>query len=138
MIIVVNLFMFTMALCDIRYKRLPLWGLLLFLFTGVIHSVFSDKLNMMLVIGGILLGGIFVFLSFVTREMIGYGDSLLLVGVGAWMGINYLLGVCYVAFALGFVIAVILMITGVNRKGTIPFVPFMLVGSLYMTYREIV
>lgn len=141
MTIAVNLYLLVMSFCDIKYRKVPLIGLVLFFFSGLIYNVFFSDMGITLWLGGILTGFSFLFISYISKEKIGYGDSLLLTGIGAWMGTWYIWGVCLVAFFLGFIFAVFIIIKNFKRRNkdmVIPFVPFLFCGSLYMTFRGII
>ena len=76
-------------------------------------------------------GILFLFLSFVTRQGIGYGDSILILLLGASVGIEAELEILLLAFALSGIWAVALLF---RKKGNVqqefPFVPFLLAGAV--------
>lgn len=75
-------------------------------------------------------GILMILLSFLTRESIGYGDSILLllcsVGVGLWNGIFIIM--C--SFIYSAIFSLTLLIKGKNKKETIPFVPFIFLALI--------
>ena len=81
---------------------------------------------------GLLIGGFFMALIIITKgKGMGGGD----VKLGAFMGLG--LGfpnapiATMLAFLLGAVVAIVLMVTGKKRFGqSIPFGPFLVLGSL--------
>ena len=79
---------------------------------------------------GLVPGILFLFLSFVTRQGIGYGDSILIL-LGASVGIEAELEILLLAFALSGIWAVALLF---RKKGNVqqefPFVPFLLAGAV--------
>lgn len=80
---------------------------------------------------GLVPGILFLFLSFVTRQGIGYGDSILILLLGASVGIEAELEILLLAFALSGIWAVALLF---RKKGNVqqefPFVPFLLAGAV--------
>ena len=78
-----------------------------------------------------LVPGILFLLSFVTRQGIGYGDSILILLLGASVGIEAELEILLLAFALSGIWAVALLF---RKKGNVqqefPFVPFLLAGAV--------
>lgn len=61
-------------------------------------------------------GVLFLFLSFVTRQGIGYGDSILILLLGASVGIEAELEILLLAFALSGIWAVALLF---RKKGNV-------------------
>ena len=63
MTIAVNLYLLVMSFCDIKYRKVPLIGLVLFFFSGLIYNVFFSDMSITLWLGGILTGFSFLFIS---------------------------------------------------------------------------
>ncbi len=79
-----------------------------------------------------LLPGIFCFLlSWISRQGLGYGDSALVAGCGISVGLWPCLGILFLAFLLaGLWSAGLLLLRKAGRKKEIPFVPFLLLGTV--------
>lgn len=79
--------------------------------------------------GSLLPGILFLLLSFLTREKVGYGDGLLLLVLGLCVGFrSCLIDVCIgligaSIFALG-----LLVFRKAQRNSEIPFIPFLVMG----------
>lgn len=77
----------------------------------------------------LLPGTLFLLLSFLTREKVGYGDGLLLLVLGLFVGfrsclIDVCIGlICASAFAL-----ILIVFRKAQRNSEIPFVPFLAIG----------
>lgn len=116
---------------DIRKKEISLLligiGFLL-LFTG---SLIQGELIVWERIGGLSLGAILILISKVTRGQIGIGDGLILCVTGVSLGfyINSIL-LTYALLLAAMFSVVYVIIRKVNRKSTIPFIPFVFVASL--------
>lgn len=83
------------------------------------------------VAGGILTGILFMGISRLTEEKIGYGDSLLIIVLGTFLGMWKLLILLLGAFGLAAVVSILLMIKRkFTRKSMIPFVPFLTVAYI--------
>ena len=80
---------------------------------------------------GLVPGILFLFLSFVTRQGIGYGDSILILILGASVGIETELEILLLVFAFSGIWAVVLLF---RKRGNVrqefPFVPFLLAGTV--------
>lgn len=113
---------------DVRKKtvgRLPLTALLI---AGGVSVLFSgdDFLSRFL---GILTGAAFLWLSFVTEEAIGFGDSAIILAIGAFFGIYVLLVSVTFAFFLAFFAGILLWVRKRRgKKDRIAFLPFLAAG----------
>lgn len=80
---------------------------------------------------GLVPGILFLFLSFMTRQGLGYGDSILILILGASVGIEAELEILLLAFGLSGIWAIILLF---RKRGNVrqefPFVPFLLAGTV--------
>ena len=86
------------------------------------------------VIGGTLCGVLFYCLYIAARGGLGGGDVKLAAGLGLWLGWEAAIVAVWIAFLLGGIAAVVLLLT--RRKGRrdgIPFGPFLAVGG-YVGY----
>lgn len=96
------------------------------------HAYYTAELFLGSILMGLLIGGFFMALIIITKgKGMGGGD----VKLGAFMGLG--LGfpnapiATMLAFLLGAVVAIVLMVTGKKRFGqSIPFGPFLVLGSL--------
>lgn len=114
---------------DMRYglverNIMGIYGLLLVLGHGMIKD--SSM-------GGILLGLIpgtaALILSKISREALGYGDSLLILLMGGSLGLGDTMEVILLALFFSSMWSLFLLsVKKVNRKQEIPFVPFLLIG----------
>jgi len=134
--------MFVMQLCwsgylcflgwlDIRHRKIPLLYLLLGI--GVAFSVlfFQEQGMWILSLGGAGIGVAFLGISKITKEAIGYGDSLLILGLGILLGFWQIMAVLVVAFSLTAISSMVLLVLKkMNRRTTLPFIPFLALGFL--------
>lgn len=83
--------------------------------------------------GAIALSGGYLLLALAWKGGMGLGDVKLAVAIGAllgWVGWGALAVGAFAAFLVGGLVAIILMVTRrVNRRGGIPFGPWMLAGA---------
>ena len=82
-------------------------------------------------IEGAIIGGIFLIISVVTREKIGYGDSLVFLAIGLIMGGEK----CFVIILWSFLLCSIFSLVAIilkktTFKSTVAFMPFVLAGAL--------
>lgn len=79
---------------------------------------------------GIGVGVLFLLVSKVTEEAIGYGDSVAIMILGGYLGFWKVVGALAVAFFTSGVCSVILAFRG--RVKTMPFFPFLTLGYILM------
>ena len=67
--------------------------------------------------------------QYISREQVGYGDGLLLLTVGIWLGFGQTFGVLTLGLILCSVLCgVLLMRKKIRKQDSIPLVPFLLLG----------
>lgn len=129
-----GIILITTAIQDIRYKRINTWIIISGFVIIVICMPFSVSINLMERSLGLLTGLSLMGISKATGGKIGMGDGMLLcvsgVGLGFWANLEL--------FAIGLFLAavvsiILLIIKRVNRKYSIPFVPFLLMGYIIQT-----
>ena len=105
-------------------------NLLMVMSIFVIGSAFLLKRNSLLsVFGGIAIGLFFVYLSYITEEKIGYGDSWLIGVLGVYLGGTALLELMLIASLAASVCSLVYCAChGWNRNHALPFIPFMMVA----------
>lgn len=125
------LFLLLCSVQDIREKKLSvrmlvLAGILFFILSAVFDRVPWDKR-----VGNMLPGMLALVLVFLTREQIGYGDAVCLIVLGNVVSARILSGAVMTGLLLLDVCSVVLFLRKrVNRRTTIPFLPFLTVGML--------
>lgn len=97
--------------------------------TGI--QIFEGSVSLGAWFGGILLGAALLFLAFVTREEIGYGDGWLVLVMGMSLGLKF----SFLSFLLALGISALvggclLIFRKVRRNYRLPFAPFLLAGSV--------
>lgn len=118
-----------LAVMDIRNKRLNF----LFLVSGFIPAAAgwfcrSGRHPLLLAAGGGV-GLAFLLVSRVTGEAFGYGDSLLILIAGCFLGFWGVLSLLAAAFLLAAGFSAIMLIRKrFSRKSAFPFVPFLMIA----------
>lgn len=142
--IFVLLMLIWMSMSDIRNKKisrrvLTLWGILTVIWKIVDFyqiRVFQEKMEQMNVgdfvgiCAGIGVGVLFLLVSKVTEEAIGYGDSVAIMILGGYLGFWKVVEVLAAAIFTSGVCSVILAFRG--RVKTMPFFPFLTLGYILM------
>ena len=137
--VIVFIFLVTGTVWDIKRKTVPvkylvIWGVVCVIYTGFRVFLFNDTKILREILQGVLPGGIGLFLAYVTREQIGYGDGWVIAFIGWLLGIKAVL--IYVFLALTAVTAFsigLLVLQKAKRKTRIPFIPFLLLTGCIST-----
>ncbi|MCM1087963.1 MAG: prepilin peptidase [Muribaculaceae bacterium] len=130
--IVAFVFMGICAFFDIKKKEIPVYlaaaGIIAAL--GVnLFLLYRGDLSAAETAGSLLPGGFFLIVSFLTKEKVGYGDGLLLLTAGLFLGF-YRCCFCLCISLLGSSVFAILLL-GLGKAGKnskIPFAPFLAIG----------
>ena len=111
---------------DIKYRKIPVWIL-----SGIIVAAFFYQSlwggeDVVLIAGGAAVGAAFLLISRVTKEAVGYGDSLGILGLGIYLGLWGLVEILAGAFfMLALCGAFVLAVKRMSRKCALPFYPFL-------------
>ena len=82
-------------------------------------------------LAGVAFGGSLLFLSWITREAMGYGDALVVMACGAALGFAEAFSLFFLAlFFSAFWSGILLIFRKAGRKERFPFVPFLLAGQI--------
>jgi prepilin signal peptidase PulO-like enzyme (type II secretory pathway) len=112
---------------DVRHKIIPWSALLVLLALTLVHVLVSGEA------WGALLGLPLLCISLVSRgRWMGWGDGLLEVSVGGFLGLTLGLTALCIAFWSGAILGVVLLLLSKNRytmKSEVPFAPFLILGA---------
>jgi len=124
-------FLAVLSVFDIKRKEIPI---LLLIFMGVavlFFRIFLIKKSLTDFWGGIVVGGLFLMGSKVTKEAIGYGDSLSILALGGFTGGMAVVEiVMWASVGASLISLFVCMKNGWRRKNTLPFLPFLAAGYL--------
>jgi len=125
-----TLFLIVCSVIDMRYKKLPV-AIFIVAAAGSIVLIMLGNADSILAAGGALIGVFCLFFSRVTREGLGYGDSLLILCLGIVIGLWQIIAVLLTAFFSAAVYSAFLLAIRHRGRGyTYPFVPFLLIGYM--------
>lgn len=105
----------------ISIKKLVVFGVL-----ALLYLLWQEPLVWQEFCRRVLPGMFLLFLSWASKESIGYGDGVAVIVLGLWTGVIFTLAaVCIGTLAAGFW-SVICLIR--KKTGPLPFIPFLLFG----------
>lgn len=115
---------------DALYMKIHKWMAYVFAISGLIASIIlRSPANIAL---SAIPGLILLIISIATKEKIGLGDCVTVIGLGLWTGTRVTLLSVFIGIGLSSVVSIIYMavitIKGLSGKKTIPFIPFLLCG----------
>ncbi len=118
---------------DIFGKKIMLWVLVLGAFLMGICIPFCNSPSILDRIGGIGIGVAVIMISIATAGKIGLGDGLILCLTGLGLGFWANLELFAIALMIAAIVSIILLIARLaDRKKSIPFVPFLLIGYIIL------
>lgn len=129
--VVLLIYLIVLGLRDMRTKEISVKSLMIGSTCVVIYGVLFQRDKLILCVGGLAVGLVFVGISKVTGEALGYGDSWLLSLLGAYLGLWEFLELLLVVWVFVALTGMILMVKNhFRRKGTFPMVPFIVLGYI--------
>ena len=118
-----------LTVMDLRRKQLNLVFLLSGFILVAVGALFGRGTHPVLLAAGGGVGIAFLLASWVTGEAFGYGDSLLIVIMGSFLGFWDVLSVLTAAFLLAAVYSAAMLVgKRFSRKTAFPFVPFLMIA----------
>lgn len=120
-----------LTVMDIRYHKMRLSVLL----SGIVFCAAAAMLvreqSAASLASGCCVGVIFLIMSRATKESFGYGDSILIVIMGSFLGFWNILTLLMAAFFLAAGFSIVMLIKKkFNRKSAFPFVPFLTISYI--------
>ena len=124
--VIMGVYLISLSYSDMKRRKLSVGFL-----SALVFQAITGIESWRAVAGGILTGFLFMGISRLTEEKIGYGDSLLIIVLGTFLGMWKLLILLLGAFGLAAAVSILLMIKRkFTRKSMIPFVPFLTVAYM--------
>ena len=129
------------SIWDIKKKEIPILFILLTGICSVICAaleMFFEDLTLPELFLSLMPGAVFLFMSMVTKESIGFGDGLFLLSTSVPFGaVGACVGILTAIFAASF-FSILILVTGKGgRKSRLPFVPFITFGMGVCAYAGI-
>ncbi len=123
------------AIQDIFKKRVLLWLICIGAVMTCVCLPFIDRLSVVDCLGGLSIGLVTMLISKMTAGKIGMGDGILLCVTGMGLGFWNNLELFGMALFLAAVLSIFLLILRrVDRKKSIPFIPFLFAGYLIIVF----
>lgn len=129
-------YMIVLAVMDIRWKKLSLMILLSGTVPLAAGFLCDREIHIILLAAGAAVGVIFLIISRVTEDSFGYGDSILIMIMGGFLGFWNILSLLTAAFSMAALFSIFMLIRKrFHRKSAFPFVPFLTaayIGGMFL------
>ena len=123
------------SVTDILKKQIYIKVIIPFMAAGICFFVINKEVSLPEELGGIFLGLVILFIARISAERIGYGDGLMVMVSGAFLGLFMNIRLLMWAFFISAIASAILLAAKkVSRNTSIPFAPFLLVSYFLMTF----
>lgn len=111
---------------DIREKKISVGIVTVFAIAAVLYHLIAGGFSCQKAIIDLMPGGMLVLISLLTRESIGYGDGILVMALGLWVGGVFAMKVTVAGIMMSGIYGVFCLLK--KKFDMIPFVPFLLLG----------
>ena len=112
---------------DIKLKRIRLVVVNTFAILGIVFHIIYERITWLDMLGGALIGVALLIIGYFSKEKIGYGDGLLFMATGIYLGFWNNLVLLWLSTTLAGIYGLVLMLIKKKKKNSeIPLVPFML------------
>lgn len=119
-------FLAVLAKEDIKEKQISVYKLLFFGVPAFLGFLWKKGFLWEELFRSLLPGILMLFLAYMSKESMGYGDGLTVMILGLWTGLRFTLAVLCVAILAAGIWGSICLLR--KRTETIPFIPFLLLG----------
>lgn len=119
-------FLVVCSISDWKWRSVRVRMLILMSVFGVLGGMLFMQKSLWLILGGFVMGLLFLGISYLTKESIGYADSWLILILGVYLGLKDMALLLVIAFFLaGLVSLGGVVLKRWKRDGTIAFIPFL-------------
>ncbi len=130
-VIIAGLFLLVGGVYDRRYRKIPLWLLTVAGTAGLLNRLSVGDFCSEVMIPGMILSGVFLFVSWITKEALGYGDSLGILVLALCLSFERLLWLLNIGFFLLFLMGLWHLAVNKGKKtDTMPMFPLLAAAYL--------
>ncbi len=122
---------------DLKTKTVNIYVTMLFSIVGIVFHMLFANISLPDICGGLGVGVMVLFTSYLTKNAIGRGDAFIIMALGTLLGgYNTMILLFIALFLCGVHAFWLLMIRKEDKKTQIPFAPFLLISFvLYMVMK---
>lgn len=129
--LIIIVFLVFSGVFDLKYMILPDFSTIILIIIAFLGVFFDEKNIIIYLLTALTASGFLLILNLITKgKGMGMGDVKLALFMGLFLGYPKVIVAFYVAFIIGAVMCVILILfKKVNKKSQIPFGPFLILGT---------
>lgn len=117
------------AVADIKKQEISVWLFVILGIAAIVGCVTCEEQRGYMIVVSMLPGVLLMILAKVTEQSIGYGDGMILAEIGLAAGVGKCMLILAAALAMAGIFSLgVIVIKKVDKKYTIPFVPFITVA----------
>lgn len=130
--LILFLYLFVMSIYDVKKREIQMGFSALaavLLLVGQLICLFQGKLPWYFIPGGIIPGCFLIWLSWFSKGQVGIGDGIVFVVSGILLGFFETVVLLFVSLLFAAVSGgIMIFLKRLNRKDSLPFVPFIFAG----------
>jgi len=127
------------TVADIRSRKVSVIRLAIFTILGIVLNIVKAYQPVWSMIGGMAIGLLVILFAKISGEGIGYGDGVLFIASGAFLGLNDNLRLLFFSLIFAAVTGgICLLMRRKTIKSEIPFIPFVLGAYLVTSIVEVI
>ena len=134
MYVMICIYIGLLAAWDMCKKSIPLMVVLFGIVGGCVISFYRMAVGLVLwpeILASIVPGAFLLLLSYLTKEQIGYGDGMVLLGQGLFLGWKCAWFALVVGqLAASICVLVLLVSRKISKNASVAYVPFLLLGTV--------
>lgn len=129
--ILTGIILFGCSVTDLKCKKIYKSAAAAYILLALLGHTAGRTATLEGIAAGLLPGVFCLVVSWLSRQGLGYGDSVLILGCGISVGLWPCVEILFLSFFLAGVWAAgLLVFQRVGREKEIPFAPFLLLGAL--------
>ena len=124
-IAVLGIYLIISTISDLRYRTISLkLSAFVIVLMCIVKLLIYDTLADFDIILALIPGAFIIFVGYISKEAIGYGDGLVFLVCGVALNLKDTILLLFLAFLLSAIWSIFLILIKGDKKATIPFVPF--------------
>lgn len=129
--ILVLVFLLWESIEDIKSQKISLIFVLMFGVLALAVKIFMYEVSLAEMFNDVLIGMFCLCMARITGQAIGYGDGVVLIILGIFVGIRKTVITLFIAFGLMMIVAMVMLIRkGFRYNATMPFIPCIFLAYL--------
>ncbi|CVI65111.1 Type IV leader peptidase family protein [Clostridiales bacterium CHKCI001] len=122
---IILIFLIPCAITDLKSRKIPIWWTAICGIGAVIYQVAEKKQSIGGIVVSMTIGVVLLAIARISSQSIGYGDGIIFLILGLWIGFWDTLSLLFFSLVLSSLVSAYLMIIRRKQRNyKIPFIPF--------------